>query len=89
MEQDKNKKLKAQTGVVISSSGDKTIKVAIDYKVRHPRYGKYVKRRIQLLVHDQKNQAAVNDIVAVVPSRPLSKTKSWRLLEVVEKGIEN
>ncbi len=82
------RKLKSVTGVVISNSGDKSIKVAIDFKVRHPKYGKYVKRRTKLGVHDEHNQAGTGDVVEVVECRPHSKTKSWRLVRVVEKAIQ-
>jgi len=81
-----DQKLKTLTGVVISNSGDKSIKIAIDFKVRHPRYGKYVKRRSKLAVHDERNQAGVGDVVEVAQCRPHSKTKSWRLVRVVEKA---
>ena len=82
------KKSKTETAVVISNSGNKSIKVAIDYKVRHPKYGKYVKRRTTLGVHDEHNQAGVGDIVEVAQCRPYSKTKSWRLVKVIEKAVE-
>ncbi len=81
-----DRKLKTVTGVVISNSGDKSIKIAIDFKVRHPKYGKYVKRRSKLAVHDERNQAGVGDVVEVAQCRPHSKTKSWRLVRVVEKA---
>ena len=81
-----NRKLKTLTGVVISNSGNKSIKVAIDFKVRHPKYGRYVKRRTKLGVHDERNEAGVGDIVEVSQCRPLSKTKSWRLVNIVEKA---
>ena len=80
-------KLKTTTGVVISNSGDKSIKVAIDFKVKHPRYGKYIKRRTKLGVHDEHNQAGLGDVVEVAQCRPYSKTKSWRLVKVVEKAV--
>ena len=82
-----NRKLKTVTGVVISNSGDKSIKVAIDFKVKHPKYGKYVRRRTKLGVHDEHNQASLGDLVDVVRSRPYSKTKSWRLIRVVQKAV--
>ncbi len=82
------RKLKTVTGVVISNSGDKSIKVAIDFKVRHPRYGKYVKRRTKLGVHDEHNQAGTGDVVEVAECRPYSKTKNWRLVRVVEKAVQ-
>jgi small subunit ribosomal protein S17 len=79
-------KKKILTGVVISDSGDKSVKVAVDFKVRHPMYSKYIKRRTQLAVHDERNQSGIGDLVEIAPSRPYSKTKSWRLLRVVEKA---
>jgi len=79
---------KTLTGVVISNSGDKSIRVAIDFKVRHPKYGKYVKRRTKLGVHDERNQAGAGDVVEVAQCRPYSKTKSWRLVRVVERAVQ-
>jgi len=79
------RKSKTLTGVVVSNSGDKSIKVAMDFKVKHPKYGKYIKRRTKLGVHDQHNEAAIGDIVEVAECRPYSKTKSWRLVRIVEK----
>lgn len=73
--------------VVISKSGDKSIKVQIDYRVKHPVYGKYVRRRTRLGVHDPKNQAGIGDLVEIAECRPISKTKSWRLVKVLQKGI--
>ncbi len=81
-----DKKKKTITAVVVSKSGDKSIKVAIDYKVKHPRYGKYIKRRTKISVHDEHNKAGVGDMVEIVESRPYSKTKSWCLVGVVEKS---
>jgi small subunit ribosomal protein S17 len=83
-----DQKLTTLTGVVISNSGDKSIKIAIDFKVKHPKYGKYVKRRSKLSVHDERNQAGVGDVVEVVQCRPHSKTKSWRLVRVVEQAVK-
>ena len=83
-----DKKLKTVTGVVVSSSSDKSIKVAIDYKVKHPKYGKYVKRRTKLGVHDEHNQAGAGDVVELAQCRPYSKTKSWRLVKVLEKAVQ-
>jgi len=81
-------KQKILTGVVISKSGNKSLKVAIDYKVRHPKYGKYVKRRTKLGVHDEHNRAGVGDVVEVAECRPYSKTKSWRLVRIVERATQ-
>ena len=84
----RDKKLKTKTAVVIKNSGDKSIKVAIDYKIKHPEYGKYVKRRTTLRVHDENNVAVIGDMVEIAPCRPYSKTKSWRLVEVLEKAVQ-
>jgi len=82
-----DRKLKTLTGVVVSNSGDKSVKVAIDYKVKHPRYGKYVKRRMKIGVHDEQNQSGVGDLVEIAQCRPHSKSKSWRLLKIVQKAV--
>ncbi len=79
--------IKTRLGVVVSKSGDKSIKVQINYTVKHPRYGKYIKRRTKLGVHDEKNSAGPGDIVEVAECRPISKSKSWRLVKIVKKGI--
>jgi small subunit ribosomal protein S17 len=83
-----NRKIKTLMGVAISKSGDRSIKVAIDFKVRHPRYGKYVKRRTKLGVHDEHNQAGTGDLVEIAECRPYSKTKSWRLVRIIEKAVK-
>jgi len=82
------KKPKTKSGVVLSNSGNKSIKVAIDFTVKHPKYGKYVKRRTKVGVHDERNQAGVGDVVEIAECRPHSKTKSWRLVRVMSKAIE-
>ncbi len=82
------RKLKTLTGMVVSNSGDKSVKVAIDYKVKHPKYGKYVKRRTTISVHDEQNESSVGDLVEIAQCRPHSKSKSWRLLKVVEKAVK-
>ena len=70
--------------VVVSKSGDKSITCQINYKVKHPKYNKYIRRRIKLGVHDEDNEAGVNDKVDIKECRPISKTKSWRLVRVIE-----
>ena len=82
-----NRKLKTLTGMVTSSSGDKSITVAVDFKIKHPKYGKYVKRRTKLAVHDERNDAGVGDLVEIAECRPYSKNKSWRLVRVAEKAV--
>ena len=80
-------KVKTVTGRVISDRGDKTIKIAIDYKVKHPKYGKYVRRRTTIAVHDEHNKAGMGDLVEITQCRPISKTKSWRLVNILEVGV--
>ena len=82
------RKLKILTGVVVSNSGDKSIKVNIDFKVKHPKYGKYVRRRTKIGVHDEHNQGGVGDVVEIAECRPHSKTTSWRLVKVVKKAVK-
>lgn len=73
-------------GVVTSDRGDKTIRVVVNYSIRHPFYGKYIRRRAVLHVHDEKNEAKVGDQVEVMSCRPLSKTKRWRLVRIIGRG---
>lgn len=75
----------ARTGEVSTAGRDKTIKVVVSYVTKHPKYGKYVRRRTVLHAHDEGNQAQVGDRVEVVPCKPMSKTKSWTLSRVLEK----
>jgi small subunit ribosomal protein S17 len=75
-------------GVVVSRSGDKSIRIELKYRIKHPVYGKFVRRSTKLGVHDEKNQAKVGDLVEVTECRPMSKTKSWRLLQIVQKARE-
>ncbi len=75
-------------GKVIKKSGDKTISVLVERKVMHPRYHKIVKRFKKYLVHDEKNQANVGDVVSAIECRPISKRKSFRLKEIVESGVK-
>ena len=76
---------KTRTGKVISDKMDKTIVVAIEDHVKHPLYGKIVKRTYKLKAHDEKNECNIGDTVKVMETRPLSKDKRWRLVEIVEK----
>jgi small subunit ribosomal protein S17 len=77
-------KRKDLVGEVTSRSGDKTIKVTYFYKIPHPIYGKEIKRRTVLHVHDEKNECKLGDKVEIVETRPLSKLKRWRVVRVVE-----
>ena len=82
------RKKKNITGTVLSDSGDKSIKVGIVYKIKHPQYGKYVKRKSVFGVHDEQNEAKVGDVVEIAQCRPMSKSKSWRLVGVVTKAAQ-
>jgi small subunit ribosomal protein S17 len=77
---------KVRTGVVVSDGMDKTVMVRIDRQIRHALYGKSVRRSSKLAAHDESNEARVGDTVRVMETRPLSKTKRWRLVEIVEKA---
>ena len=77
---------KTRTGKVISDKMDKTIVVAIEDHVRHPLYGKIVKRTYKLKAHDENNTCGFGDTVRVMETRPLSKDKRWRLVEIIEKA---
>jgi small subunit ribosomal protein S17 len=76
---------KIRTGVVTSNKMTKTITVAVERKVKHPIYGKFVKKTTKFHAHDEKNECNIGDTVRIMETRPLSKTKRWRLVEVVEK----
>ncbi|MBQ8859220.1 MAG: 30S ribosomal protein S17 [Clostridia bacterium] len=77
---------KVRVGKVVSNKMDKTIVVAIEDNVRHPKYGKIIKRTVKISAHDELNQCNIGDKVSVMETRPLSKTKRWRLVEIVEKA---
>jgi len=77
---------KSRVGVVSSNKMAKTITVAVERKVKHPIYGKFVKKTTKFHAHDEKNEAGIGDVVKIMETRPLSKTKRWRLVEIVEKA---
>ena len=77
---------KTRTGKVVSNKMDKTIVVAIQDNVKHPLYGKIVKRTYKIKAHDENNECGIGDTVKVMETRPLSKDKRWRLVEIVEKA---
>ena len=76
---------KTRIGVVTSNKMTKTITVQVERKVKHPIYGKFVKKTSSFHAHDEKNEASIGDVVRIMETRPLSKTKRWRLVEIVEK----
>ena len=73
-------------GRVVSDKMDKTITVLVELRVRHPKYGKFMKRSTKLHVHDESNQCGVGDTVSIKEGRPRAKTKAWELVEVIEKA---
>ena len=77
---------KERTGVVFSDKMDKSIVVAVKTREKHPLYGKFVKKTTKFVAHDDKNECGVGDTVRIMETRPLSKTKNWRLVEIVEKA---
>ncbi len=85
---DSNSVKRALTGKVVSNSRDKTISVLVERRVRHPIYKKYIKRSTKVHAHDENNECGLGDVVRVTESKPFSKTKSWALLEIVEKSVE-
>lgn len=77
---------KTRVGVVVSDKMDKTVVVEVKTRVRHPLYGKIMNQSTKLKVHDENNECGIGDTVSVMETRPLSKTKRWRLVEIVEKA---
>ena len=77
---------KERVGTVVSSKMDKTIVVAVERKEKHPLYGKFVKKTTKFVAQDEKNECSDGDTVRIMETRPLSKTKNWRLVEIVEKA---
>jgi len=86
MSEQTTKTVQTLTGRVQSNKADKTITVVIERLVKHQTYGKFVRRRTKLLAHDERNECHEGDVVTIGPCRPLSKRKSWRLLEIVERA---
>lgn len=77
---------KTRTGIVIKNAMEKSVLVSIERKIAHPIYKKYFKKTTKLMAHDEKNECNIGDVVKIMETRPLSKNKSWRLVEVVEKA---
>lgn len=73
-------------GLVVSNKMDKSITVAVERKQKHPKYGKFVKATSKFTAHDEKNECNENDLVRIMETRPLSKNKRWRLVEIIEKA---
>ncbi len=77
---------KSRTGIVVSDKMDKTVVVAVRTKVRHPLYGKMVNKTTKFKAHDENNECGVGDIVRIMETRPLSKDKRWRIVDIIEKA---
>jgi len=77
---------KEKVGTVTSNKMDKTITIAVNRKVKHPIYGKFMKKTTKLMAHDEKGEAGIGDTVRISETRPLSKNKRWRLVEILEKA---
>ena len=86
MSEEQQKVRRTLVGRVVSDRMDKTVTVLIERRVKHPLYGKYIRRSTKLHVHDEDNACRAGDTVVIEPCRPLSKTKSWRLVEIVERA---
>lgn len=76
---------KSRIGLVTSNKMEKTITVSVERKVKHPIYGKFLKKTTKFMAHDEKNECSIGDIVKIMETRPLSKNKCWRLVEIIEK----
>jgi small subunit ribosomal protein S17 len=77
---------KTRIGVVVSDKMDKTITIAVKYRVRHPLYGKIMNRTTKIKAHDEMNECGIGDTVKIMETRPLSRDKRWRLVEIIEKA---
>jgi small subunit ribosomal protein S17 len=84
MEEKRNNR-KVREGLVTSNKMEKSIVVSVERKLKHPKYGKFLKRTTKLMVHDEKNECNIGDKVKVMETRPLSKNKCWRLIEIIER----
>ena len=82
------KRTRVATGKVVSNKMDKTVTVLLERRVKHPVYGKYITRSSKIHAHDENNQCNIGDTVTVAESRPISRSKSWKLLEVVESAVQ-
>ena len=77
---------KERLGTVVSNKMEKSIVVLVERKVKHPKYGKFVKKSTKFMAHDEKNECNIGDFVRIMETRPLSKNKGWRLVEIIERA---
>lgn len=87
-EKEVTKKARTLSGRIVSDKRQKTVTVLIERRVKHPVYGKIVSKSTKISAHDEENQARVGDLVTIQETRPISKTKSWKLLEIVKRSVE-
>jgi small subunit ribosomal protein S17 len=85
-QQEKRNLRKVRVGRVVSNKMEKSCVIAVERKVKHPLYGKFMKKTTKLMVHDENNECGIGDTIKVMETRPLSKNKRWRLVEIVEKA---
>lgn len=86
MAQTERAQRRQRTGQVVSDRMDKTITVAVDRQIKHPIYGKFITKTTKYMAHDEKNDANIGDVVQITSTRPLSKRKTWRLVEILERA---
>ena len=77
---------KERTGLVVSNKMDKSIVISVERKVKHPMYGKFVKMTSKFMAHDDKNDCNIGDVVRIMETKPMSKNKCWRLVEIIERA---
>jgi small subunit ribosomal protein S17 len=85
MEEKRNNR-KVREGLVTSNKMEKSIVISVERKLKHPKYGKFLKRTTKLMAHDEKNECNIGDKVKIMETRPLSKNKCWRLVEIIERA---
>lgn len=83
--EERNKR-KVREGLVVSNKMDKSIVVSVERRLKHPKYGKFLKRTSKMMAHDENNECGIGDKVRIMETRPLSKSKRWRLVEIIEKA---
>jgi len=86
MEMERETNRKEKVGIVTSNKMTKSIVVSVQRQIKHPKYGKFIKRTSKFMAHDEKNESNIGDTVRIVETRPLSKSKCWRLVEILEKA---
>jgi len=78
--------VRSREGIVVSDKMEKSCVIAVERKIKHPKYGKFMKKTTKLMVHDESNECGIGDTIRVMETRPLSKNKRWRLIEIIEKA---